>query len=391
MLDKKDIEIKIDKYIYDLIDLALENRASDIHIEAFKTYAKIRLRIDGKLREIERLELKSYEKLVTKIKLISMMDISEKRRPQDGNLNLKGFDDIDFRVSSLSTINGEKIVIRILSLAEFEKNANLLGFSEKSLRQIANTLLLNSGLIIFSGPTGSGKSTSLYSILNKLNTGDNNILTVEDPVEYKIEGINQISVNEKIDLSFAKILRSILRQDPDIIMIGEIRDSETAKIAIRAAITGHLVLTTLHTKDALSSVIRLKDLGVDDYLIAQATNLLASQRLVRKLCECKKEDRLTDTEFNLLSKFEKINRDMTIYRPCGCEKCNEGYRGRRVIEEVFEVDSTMKDLFKDINKNNQKIKEKLEKDNFIPMTKLAIDLIKKGETSVSEILSVLDV
>lgn len=201
-------------------------------------------------------------------------------------------------------------------------------------------------MIIFSGPTGSGKSTSLYSLINKLNTGKENIITVEDPVEYKIEGVNQVAVNTKINLSFAKALRSILRQDPDIIMIGEIRDIETAQIAIRAAITGHLVLTTLHTRDAISSVIRLEDLGIENYLLTSALSLLASQRLVRKLCDCKIEDIPTDYEYEILKKYIEIDKDQKIFRPKGCPKCTNGYLGREAVEEVILIDRQIKEIIK---------------------------------------------
>lgn len=243
MLDRILIEKDINKFLKDLFDLALEEKASDIHIEAFEAYAKIRFRVDGVLLEKMRLEKDLYQKLITKIKLMSKMDISEKRRPQDSRLSLKEYENVDFRISSLNTVNGEKLVIRVLSFKEFKNNSNLLGFSQKSKDIISEIIQKKSGMIIFSGPTGSGKSTSLYSLLNDLNSETVNIITVEDPVEYAIEGINQVEVNEKIGLTFSSALRSILRQDPDIIMVGEVRDYETAQMSIRSSITGHLVLT----------------------------------------------------------------------------------------------------------------------------------------------------
>ena len=244
-------------------------------------------------------------------------------------------------------------------------------------------------MIIFSGPTGSGKTTSLYSLLNKLNTGYENIITVEDPVEYKIEGINQVPINPKIGLTFDTVLRSILRQDPDIIMIGEIRDKETAEIAIRAAITGHLVLTTVHTKDALSSIVRLKDLGVDDYLINASISLLASQRLVRKLCDCKKKDTLTDEEYEFIKNYKNIDRNQVIYRPNGCEKCKNGYHSREAIAEVLVIDEDLRNILR--YQNTEEIKEELKKANFKSMLEQGLDKVIDGVTSLDEVIRAVDI
>lgn len=390
MLDRADIEKNIDKFVRELFATAIEKRASDIHIEPFETSCKIRLRVDGLLNELIKIGRADYEKLVTKIKLMSGMDISEKRRPQDSNLKVDYFEDIDFRVSSLNTVNGEKLVLRILSMDEFRKTSTLLGFSDNSIMKLDEVLRNRDGMIIFSGPTGSGKSTSLYSLLNKLNTGSENIVTVEDPVEYKIPGINQVSVNEKIGLDFSKILRSILRQDPDIIMIGEVRDNETAQIAIRAAITGHLVLTTLHTKDAISSIVRLRDLGIEDYLIRSALSLLASQRLVRKLCSCKVKSKMTDKEYEFVSHFRSIPRNYEIYRPKGCDRCNNGYLGREAVEEVIVIDREFREILRDKENFTQRVREKLEKENFKSLAANAVDKVINGVTSFEEINKVLD-
>lgn len=389
MISEKDIETNIDNFIIELFSEALKKRASDIHIEAFEDYGKIRFRIDGVLFEYMRLRRENYEKLITKIKLSAKVDIAEKRRPQDANLKINEFPDIDFRLSTINTVNGEKLVLRILSINEFKKNNNLLGFSKDSIEKIEQTLNKKSGMIIFSGPTGSGKTTSLYSLLNKLNTGYENIITVEDPVEYKIEGINQVPINPKIDLTFDTALRSILRQDPDIIMIGEIRDKETAEIAIRAAITGHLVLTTVHTKDALSSIVRLKDLGVDDYLINASISLLASQRLVRKLCDYKKKDTLTDEEYEFIKNYKNIDRNQIVYRPNGCEKCKNGYHSREAIAEVLVIDEDLRNILR--YQDTEGIKEKLKNDNFKSMLAAGLDKVIDGVTSLDEVIRAVDI
>lgn len=389
MISERDIETNIDNFIINLFSEALKKRASDIHIEAFEDYGKIRFRIDGVLFEYMRLRRENYEKLITKIKLSAKVDIAEKRRPQDANLKIDQFPDIDFRLSTINTVNGEKLVLRILSINEFKKTNNLLGFSKDSIEKIEQTLNKKSGMIIFSGPTGSGKTTSLYSLLNKLNTGYENIITVEDPVEYKIEGINQVPINPKIGLTFDTALRSILRQDPDIIMIGEIRDKETAEIAIRAAITGHLVLTTVHTKDALSSIVRLKDLGVDDYLINASISLLASQRLVRKLCDCKKKGTLTDEEYEFIKNYKNIDRNQVIYRPNGCEKCKNGYHSREAIAEVLVIDEDLRNILR--NQDTEEIKEKLKNDNFKSMLATGLDKVIDGVTSLDEVIRAVDI
>lgn len=389
MINEKDIETNIDDFIIDLFSEALKKRASDIHIEAFEDYGKIRFRIDGVLFEYMRLSRENYEKLITKIKLSAKVDIAEKRRPQDANLKINEFPDIDFRLSTINTVNGEKLVLRILSINEFKKNNNLLGFSKDSIEKIEQALTKKSGMIIFSGPTGSGKTTSLYSLLNKLNTGYENIITVEDPVEYKIEGINQVPINPKIGLTFDTALRSILRQDPDIIMIGEIRDKETAEIAIRAAITGHLVITTVHTKDALSSIVRLKDLGVDDYLINASISLLASQRLVRKLCDCKKKDTLTYEEYEFIKNYKNIDRNQIVYRPNGCEKCKNGYHSREAIAEVLVIDEDLRNILR--YQDTEKIKEKLKNDNFKSMLATGLDKVIDGVTSFDEVIRAVDI
>lgn len=387
-MDNNLINSNIDLYINELVKKALKLNASDIHIEPMdEKFSRIRFRIDGKLRIISEMDYPSYIKLLTRIKLSSKLDISEKRRPQDGYLKLEKFPEIDFRISTLNTIVGEKLVLRILSIENFKKSQNLLGFSDDSKKILENAIKNKSGMIIFSGPTGSGKSTSLYSLLNKLNDENRNIISIENPVEINILGINQISINEKIGLTFQNALRSILRQDPDIIMLGEIRDKETAKMAVRAAITGHLVLTTLHTNNSFASINRLRDLGIEDYLIKQSVNTLASQRLVRKLCSCKKKRKISKKEYNFIKNYFDIDKETYIYEPGSCEKCHDGYLGREAVEEIVDFDDDYKKLFfenKNFNKNDLDILNK-EK-NFKSMTYNGIKKVLEGITSFEEIL-----
>lgn len=386
MLDINLIETDIDSFIKNLFDKALEERASDIHLESYLKNGRIRFRIDGRLLEILKLEMDYYQKLVTKIKLMAKMDIAEKRRPQDSRISLDYYDNIDFRISSLTTVKGEKIVIRILSFKGFKDNSKLLGFSDNSKEIINKEIKEKSGMIIFSGPTGSGKTTSLYSLLNLLNDESVNIVSIEDPVEYILNGVNQVEVKEKIGLSFATLLRSILRQDPDIIMIGEIRDKETAKMAIRSAITGHLVLTTLHTNDSKTAIIRLKDLGIENYLLSSAINAVVSQRLVRKLCDCKKEDRMTEEEFEIFSKFLDVDREKKIFRPSSCPKCHGGYISREAIEEVLLIDEDIKNLIRSEDFSDDKIKNHLEKINFETMFVNGLKKVLEGVTSFEEVI-----
>lgn len=387
-MDNNLINSNIDLYINELVAKALKLNASDIHIEPMdENFSRIRFRIDGKLRIVTKLDYPSYIKLLTRIKLSSKLDISEKRRPQDGYLKLEKFPEIDFRISTLNTIVGEKLVLRILSIENFKKSQNLLGFSEKSKEILEKAIKNKSGMIIFSGPTGSGKSTSLYSLLNKLNDEKRNIISIENPVEINILGINQISVNEKIGLTFQKALRSILRQDPDVIMLGEIRDNETAKMAVRAAITGHLVLTTLHTNNSFASINRLRDLGVEDYLIKQSVNTLASQRLVRKLCSCKKKRKISKKEYDFVKNYFDIDENTYIYEPSSCDKCHDGYIGREAVEEIVDFDEDYKELFfenKNFSKNDLNLLNK--KKNFKSMTYNGIKKVLEGITSFEEVL-----
>ena len=321
-----------------LLKRAVNAEASDIHLEPFKHSAIIRMRVDGILNEINQIPSNVYKSLCTRVKIMANMDIATKLIPLDGKIteNIDGID-YDFRVSSLPTMYGEKLVIRVLYKAERFINLDSLGFSEDKVILLRDTLKLSHGMIIVAGPTGSGKSTTLYALLNEINSKSKNIITIEDPIEYNMPRINQVNVNNKAGLTFSTGLRSILRQDPDIIMIGEIRDEETARIAVRASITGHLVLSTLHTNDSAASISRLIDMGIPSYLVADSLVVVLAQRLVRKLCTyCKREYEIPGKEFEHLG----FNKGEKTYKAVGCSKCNQtGYKGRTVIYELLRIDS----------------------------------------------------
>lgn len=321
-----------------IIENAVRGRASDIHIEPFDKYVRVRYRVDGDLFEVLKTPVDTLGALITRIKILADLNIAEKRLPQDGRI-MTSIDGklVDLRVSILPKVNGEKVVIRILSRDNFLVKKENLGIDPEEMRKLDKFIKTPNGIILVTGPTGSGKSTTLYTMLSELNTEDKNIITVEDPVEYLVDGINQVSVNTKIGLTFAAGLRSILRQDPDIIMIGEIRDNETAEIAIRSAITGHLVLSTIHTNDAPSSVLRLIDMGIEPYLISSSVSGVIAQRLVRKLCtNCAEQYDANTYEKNILGVNQNMN--IKLKKAKGCSLCgNTGYKGRVGIYEIMEI------------------------------------------------------
>lgn len=323
-----------------LVEQAARQRASDIHVEAEPDRVRVRCRVDGVLYTTATYSLKLLPAIVARIKIISGLDISEKRKPQDGRFSITvDRREYDIRVSTLPTVYGEKCVLRLNQKKIMNRNKKTLGLSEDDLVKFDRILRRPNGIVLVTGPTGSGKSTTLYTALSELNSDMVNIITVEDPVEANIEGINQVQVNVKAELTFANALRSILRQDPDIIMIGEIRDGETASIAVQASITGHLVVSTLHTNDTASSVTRLLDMGVESYLIADSTVGIIAQRLVRRLCpNCKKERPVLDHEADYLELSAKDRARQVIFEPVGCQRCNgTGYYGRIGIYEIMEI------------------------------------------------------
>ncbi|KPU44940.1 type II secretion system protein E [Oxobacter pfennigii] len=374
------------RYVNNIINQAVRIRASDIHIEPGEKYFKIRFRIDGSLRDINKDSMDTYAAIITRIKIISELNIAEHRLPQDGRV-IHTIDDkeIDMRVSVLPTIFGEKIVIRILSRNYLALNINDLGISSEDLFKIQNMIKAPHGIILITGPTGSGKSTTLYTLLNLLNTPDKNIITIEDPVEYMIEDASQVHVNNKSGLTFAAGLRAILRQDPDILMIGEIRDDETAEIAIRAAITGHLVLSTLHTNDAASSVTRLVDMGIKPYLISSSLIGTIAQRLVRKICpNCRYEYFADLNEKSILGlDFKK---PYPIYKGRGCNLCNHtGYYLRTGIYEIMEFKKIHREaLSKDAE--TEELREISIQNGMKTLRQNCTDLVLKGTTTIDELV-----
>ncbi|WP_010252558.1 GspE/PulE family protein [Acetivibrio cellulolyticus] len=374
------------KLVNSIIEQAVRNKASDIHIEPFAQFIKIRFRTDGEMHEVMKTEIGIMNALATRIKIISGMNITEKRSPQDGRFTVKVDDrDFDLRVSILPTVFGEKIVIRIADKKAFVVSKDQLGFSDEDKSKFEKMLKNPHGIVLVTGPTGSGKSTTLYTALSEINKPNINIITIEDPVECLIEGVNHVQVNNKSGLTFASGLRSILRQDPNVIMLGEIRDGETAEIAVRAAITGHLVLSTLHTNDAPGSVIRLIDMGIEPFLVASSLVGVIAQRLVRKICyNCKQEHIATDEELSVL----EIDIPVQLYSGKGCVVCNgTGYKGRIGIYEIMVLTRKHKEL---INKGcTEEELRKLSIENGMKSLKdNARLLVLEGKISIEEMIKI---
>ena len=368
-----------------IIKEAIPYRASDIHIEPFEKTVKVRYRIDGDLQERAEFPVAAYSAICARIKIMAGMDIAERRIPQDGRINMIiGGSEYDFRISSLPTMFGEKFVIRVLDRNSFRFTREDLGFTDQENALLDKMLARPHGIILLTGPTGCGKSTTLYAFLKEINKPHVNIVTVEDPVEYVMTGINQTQVNTKANMTFAVALRSILRQDPDVIMVGEMRDEETAEIAVRAAITGHLVFSTLHTNDAPGSIIRLEDMGVDDYLIADSLVGAIAQRLVKRLCPaCKKKMRTTQKEAELLGFDEPIS----IYKPQGCQFCNHtGYKGRIAVHELMYINENMRNAIVQ-EKNLEKLREIAKENGMVTLWNSCKSLVLKGITSIQELMT----
>ena len=372
-----------------IISNAVKDKASDIHIEPYENNLRVRYRLDGELYTVMNLNKSVAPALVSRLKIISKLDISEKRLAQDGNIRLNVSNkNIDFRVSTLPTIFGEKVVLRILDRSNIMVNLEELGFEQYDLEKYMHSLQSPYGMILVSGPTGSGKTTTLYASLNKINKENVNIMTVEDPVEYNLNGINQIMVKEDIGLTFANILRSFLRQDPDIIMVGEIRDSETAEIAVRSALTGHLVLSTIHTNDAPSTIVRLEDMGIEKYLISSSLILILAQRLVRKICpHCREKVNVPPNALEELGFSNEDAENITIYKGRGCSRCNNtGYKGRVAIYEIISISDQIRNMILK-GRSLEEIREQSIKEGTSTLRNSGLKKIKEGITTIEEVMN----
>lgn len=375
------------EFLENLIREAKDLKSSDIHIETYENKCRVRVRIDGMMVERYLLKKDDYPALVNKIKIMANLDIAEKRLPQDGRINYKGAEEqFDIRVSVLPTLHGEKVVLRLLNNSATDIDLNSLGLSEFDLDNYLQGVKRPNGILLISGPTGSGKTTTLYATLKLLNKETRNILTIEDPIEYTLEGVNQVQLKESIGLTFASALRTFLRQDPDVIMVGEIRDQETANMAIRAALTGHLVLSTIHTNSAWGTVSRLTDMGIPGFLVANTLNTTVAQRLIRLLCpSCKEEKYL---EKNVYPKqFKPFSRVSHHYIAKGCDKCYyTGYKGRKAVYEVIPLDQ---ELSIEIKQGNLYIEPLLKERGIKTLAENAFALFAAGETSIDEIYPLL--
>ncbi len=384
-------EAPIIKMVNFILQKAVESRASDVHIEPFEQSLKVRLRIDGVLQDIDSPPVASTAAVLSRIKIMAKLNIAERRLPQDGRIKLQMIGkEMDLRVSTIPTLHGESVVIRLLDKENAVLDFAALGFAGKQAQQFLNVLALPHGIILITGPTGSGKSTSLYAALKQLNTSERKIITVEDPVEYQMEGINQIQAKPQIGLTFASALRSIVRQDPDVIMIGEMRDLETAKIAVQSALTGHLVLSTLHTNDAAAGVTRLLDMGLEEYLLSSTINGILAQRLVRKLCPyCKQAQPASETliEEMQLRRWQAEG-EILLHKPVGCPVCNFiGYKGRMaIIEFLIMTDTIRKQIMK--HEEAYVIQQQAIREGMQTMYDDGVGKALQGQTTLEEVMRV---
>ena len=392
-LQKVGEDAPIIKLVNLILSQSIQKRASDIHVEPYEKDYRVRFRIDGILYDMMHPPLKLKDAITSRIKIMAKLDISEKRLPQDGRIKVRTktvvgkIKDIDYRVSTLPTLFGEKIVLRILDKDMLPLDMSLLGFEESSLRKIETAIAKPYGMVLVSGPTGSGKTSTLYASLNKLNTATTNIMTAEDPVEYNFAGINQVQIKEQIGLTFAAALRSFLRQDPNIILVGEIRDFETTEIAIKAALTGHLVLSSIHTNDAPSTISRLLNMGIEPFLVATSVNLICAQRLVRKICsECKTEVKTPLPALISAGYSPDEAKDVRTYKGEGCKNCNDtGYRGRIGMYEVMEVEEGIQELIM-MGASTNEIRRKVIEDGMLTLRQSGLEKVKAGMTTLDEVL-----
>jgi type IV pilus assembly protein PilB len=382
------------RFVNALLLKALKMRASDIHFEVLENDIRTRFRIDGKLTDVLHVPKELKTTLASRIKIMANMDIAERRAPQDGGIKLALGESgtIDFRVSSLPNIYGEKVVLRVLGNAELRDGVDDLGFEDQALEWVREAIANPFGMILVTGPTGSGKTTTLYTILNQLNKDDVNIVTAEDPVEYRLPGITQVNVNPLAGLTFDSSLRSFLRQDPDIILVGEMRDYETAAIAVKAALTGHLVLSTVHTNDAASTVVRLVDMGIEPYLVSSAVKLVISQRLLRRICEhCRTEldmNALDNTDLNEATRASVE----TLFHGEGCDECGgTGYKGRVPVHEVMSVKTP--EMRRAITEGGTEVQvaQIAKREGMVSLSESAIEKVNNGITTIEEAASVIAV
>lgn len=382
-------ETPVVRYVDSLISGAIRKGASDIHIEPYEKVLRVRTRLDGVLSEEAAPPFKLRNAVISRIKVMANLDLAEHRIPQDGRIKMRLQDrEVDLRVSTLPTIYGEKVVMRVLDKTALCVDLEKLGFDPQELENFTRAITAPYGLILVTGPTGSGKTTTLYSALSKLNTSDVNIMTAEDPVEYNFVGINQVQIREEIGLSFAAALRSFLRQDPDIIMVGEIRDTETAEIAIRAALTGHLVLSTLHTNDAPSAISRLVDMGIEPFLITSSLLLVIAQRLIRKVCtQCKEPVTLSEALLKEAGIGKDDLKDITPYHGKGCPECNQGYRGRGGIYEIMVMSDRLKELTLGHRPTSELTQAAIE-EGMNTLRVAALSKFKRGITTLEEVVRV---
>ncbi|HEX8852973.1 MAG TPA: type IV-A pilus assembly ATPase PilB, partial [Pyrinomonadaceae bacterium] len=371
---------------------ALQRGASDIHIEPYEKELRIRFRIDGVLYEVMRPPMRLRDALISRIKIMSKLDISEKRLPQDGRIKIKlkaqgRSRELDFRVSTLPTLFGEKVVLRLLDKERLMLDMTRLGFEPESLVKFQRNISKPYGMVLVTGPTGSGKTNTLYSALQSLNTPETNIMTAEDPVEFNLVGVNQVQMKEQIGLNFAAALRSFLRQDPNIILVGEIRDFETAEIAIKAALTGHLVLSTLHTNDAPSTISRLMNMGIEPFLVATSVNLIQAQRLIRRICaDCKTEHSLPPEALVEVGFSAAEAKEMKTYKGRGCKTCNNtGYKGRVGLYEVMEITDEIRELIL-IGASALELRKRAIEDGMITLRESGLHKIRNGVTTLEEVV-----
>jgi len=387
---EEDDEAPIIRLVNSLLSQAVKDRASDVHVEPFEKQQLVRFRVDGMLYEVIKSPRRFQKSIVSRIKVMAGLDIAEKRLPQDGRIRLKvAGKDFDIRVSTVPTRYGERIVMRLLDRSSILRNLEDIGFSYSNFETVEKLIKLSSGIILVTGPTGSGKTSTLYAFLAKINKSDLNILTIEDPIEYQLKGIGQVQVNNKIDLTFASGLRAFLRQDPDVIMVGEIRDKETAKIAIQASLTGHLVLATLHTNDASSSISRMLDMGIEPFLIASSLVSVLAQRLVRKIhINCRKSYSPTKEE------LYEIYLPLTVkklWKGQGCKKCQgTGYSGRIAIYELFIINNSIRSLIMK-SSNSSRLKSVARKLGMLTLREDGAAKVLEGVTTIEEVTRIIKV